>query len=315
MAQNTAATPHAALASVKKSARWKPRIIEKCFGGLAAERSIVAIPLLAESKLLTHHVSLLTTIYDRRERPRFQLALRHPERSGKQLLRILALVFQCDACLAPCKRCSGEPVEATCRFGVAQSLGPDIGEAVAFGIGASDTRIESEIDAQAIGRRQPRPLADKHGDQPRAKTLAYLIAQRDPSLQRDDCRGARPSLWGMLQQRTQQRRRMPLHRDGGESILDREGYWNRASGKRAFLGEFSTEIRSAQISRAVRRGAPYDAHLESKRTQFDSERLGVERCMNGIACASVSQTETQHFVGRQCTAGAAERDTRRGVGA
>src|SRR5260221_12536598 len=35
MARNTAAMPHAALPRVKKSARWKPRIIEKCRGGLS----------------------------------------------------------------------------------------------------------------------------------------------------------------------------------------------------------------------------------------------------------------------------------------
>src|SRR5438105_15810717 len=52
MARNTAPTPHAALPSVRKSARWKPRIMEKCFGrgslmagvgtGLGRFRSLVA---------------------------------------------------------------------------------------------------------------------------------------------------------------------------------------------------------------------------------------------------------------------------------
>src|SRR4051812_39015124 len=32
MARKTAPTPHAAFPSVRKSARWKPRIIEKCLG-------------------------------------------------------------------------------------------------------------------------------------------------------------------------------------------------------------------------------------------------------------------------------------------
>src|SRR5689334_9672768 len=52
MARNTAPTPHAALPSVRKSSRWKPRIIEKCLGrgslmapvgtGRGAFRSLVA---------------------------------------------------------------------------------------------------------------------------------------------------------------------------------------------------------------------------------------------------------------------------------
>src|SRR5690349_1452765 len=50
MARNTPPTPHAAFPSVRKSARWKPRIIEKCFGrgSLMARIGMRAGPLVPD---------------------------------------------------------------------------------------------------------------------------------------------------------------------------------------------------------------------------------------------------------------------------
>src|SRR5688500_2064150 len=71
IASNTAATPHAALARVTKSASWNPRIMEKCFWMLGAvdqdelaARS--ALPQLDERRILLRAVPL-PGLFHRRE--------------------------------------------------------------------------------------------------------------------------------------------------------------------------------------------------------------------------------------------------------
>ena len=43
--------------------------------------------------------------------------------------------------------------------------GPDVRDAVALGVGAPGRGVEGQVDAEAVGRREPRPLADQHRSQ------------------------------------------------------------------------------------------------------------------------------------------------------
>ena len=56
----------------------------------------------------------------------------------------------------------------------------DVGDAVAFGVGAARPRREGEIGAETVRRGKPRPLADQHQQHARVDERADLVTQRDP---------------------------------------------------------------------------------------------------------------------------------------
>jgi hypothetical protein len=79
-----------------------------------------------------------------------------------------------------------------------------IGNAVAFGIDASNARRVRQVKAETIGGAQPRPLSNHRYDLRCTQELADLIAQCDSRLFSDDHRADAPIVQQL--QRSKQRR-------------------------------------------------------------------------------------------------------------
>ena len=68
------------------------------------------------------------------------------------------------------------------RLRVAQAVRrADVGDAVALGVRPPRPRVPGQVGAEAVRRRQARPLADEHDDGARAQRRADLVAQRRPA--------------------------------------------------------------------------------------------------------------------------------------
>src|SRR5207244_2277117 len=76
-------------------------------------------------------------------------------------------------------------------IGIADPFGPDIGDAVAVGIGRLRTWLPGEIGAHAVGRAEARTLADQNNDAVGTKCGCAFIADTGASLVRDDDRRGR----------------------------------------------------------------------------------------------------------------------------
>jgi len=72
---------------------------------------------------------------------------------------------------------------------IAETLGANVGDAVAFRLGAARARLPGEIRSQAIGRTQAGTFANQDHYDSRAEDLADLVADCDASLsdERDWC--------------------------------------------------------------------------------------------------------------------------------
>jgi hypothetical protein len=76
---------------------------------------------------------------------------------------------------------------------VGEALGPDVGDAVAFGVGSAGTRMEGEISAEGIGRSQPRAFADEDQAEHGGQLCADLVRNGDAALENNVSRGERPA--------------------------------------------------------------------------------------------------------------------------
>jgi len=70
-------------------------------------------------------------------------------------------------------------------IGIADAFRPDVGDAVALGIGRVRARLPGEIGAHAVGCAEPRTLADQNNDAVSAKCCGNGIADGDAAMARN----------------------------------------------------------------------------------------------------------------------------------
>ena len=91
-----------------------------------------------------------------------------------------AFVFELHSAHASSECFHNKPNEfGRCRFKIKPTRA-NVRNAVPLRIRESGTRCVGKIGAEAIGRGQTRPLANKHENQPRAEPLCDLVAERYP---------------------------------------------------------------------------------------------------------------------------------------
>ena len=97
----------------------------------------------------------------------------------------VAVILERHAADAPHHRLIDQPANAPRRLGQHHPLGPDVGDAIAVRIRASHRRTHRDIGAEAIRRRQPRPLPDQDNNEPRTEQRPHLVSERHPAARRD----------------------------------------------------------------------------------------------------------------------------------
>ncbi|BBZ73204.1 hypothetical protein MPRS_42970 [Mycobacterium paraseoulense] len=111
-----------------------------------------------------------------------------------------------------------------------------------------------QVDAQAVGDRQPRAFTDEHENRCDAEGLADVVAQRDAGLGRDDRRGYPVAAVEFCDQRADHARGVlghgPRREPVGKDKTDvRLGFWQVRQ-----VGRAAAEVGPAQI--LVARGRP-----------------------------------------------------------
>ena len=69
--------------------------------------------------------------------------------------------------------------DAVGGFGVAQSLGADVGDAVALGVSAAGAGLPGEVDAERVWRAEAGTLADEERGELRVEELADVVGEGD----------------------------------------------------------------------------------------------------------------------------------------
>jgi len=82
-------------------------------------------------------------------------------------------------------RLPAQPRQLVRGLGVAETLGPDVRDAIALRVRAPHPRLPGEINPQAVGGTQARALADQHRDHLGVQPLADLITKRHARLRCD----------------------------------------------------------------------------------------------------------------------------------
>jgi hypothetical protein len=80
------------------------------------------------------------------------------------------------------------------RFRIAESFGPDVGNAVAVRVGRRGVWPKCQVRAHAVGGREPRTLADQDRRAFGAERRRNGVADRDPPVADDDQRRDPPVL-------------------------------------------------------------------------------------------------------------------------
>ena len=83
----------------------------------------------------------------------------------------MTVVFQIDAANATLKRLCDQPHQRLNRALVIQSIGPNVGDAVAIGVGLAEPRPVDKVSAQAVGRTQAGAFAYERYRNARADDL------------------------------------------------------------------------------------------------------------------------------------------------
>src|SRR5580765_710095 len=92
--------------------------------------------------------------------------------------REAAFVFEMDAADFPSSGFAEQVENLRRSFGRWQAIRADVGNTVALRVGVTRFGIVHEIGAQAVGRDQAGPLADKGQREGRANDAADLVLQR-----------------------------------------------------------------------------------------------------------------------------------------
>ena len=203
------------------------------------------------------------------------------------------------------------------RF-VREAGGADIGDAVALGIRTADAGREGEIQAEAVGRRQAGPLADRHHHGAGLQSGADPVAEGDPGLACHHHRGDAPA--GPREMRLERRQ------EGGrpfvdgprrQTVGDHQGEVHGLAGRGGergprLLGEGAAEIGPAQIGGPVRGGGRNAQGLEAQGRDAGGDGRLVQGGVHGVAGLRMGETEAQHLAGGEPGPGPAEPDPRRG---
>ena len=202
-----------------------------------------------------------------------------------------------------------------------QTLGAHVGDAVARRVGEPDTRRPADVEAQAVGRAEARPLADQHDDAGRAQRRTDLVTDRHPALVHQHDGRQRP-VRQVRPQRDDQRHGVAVHGQGGEPVGDdqrevegRGGAALLAPGGQPLprgVVEPPSEVGPLQVDVAVGGGAGERQRLVTRCAQRRGHRVGVEGQVHGVAGARVSEAELELGGGGHGDAGAAQRDARGG---
>lgn len=178
-----------------------------------------------------------------------------------------------------------------------KSLRANVGDAVAFRIGAADARRPGQICAEAVGRAQARPFADQDQGERSADAFADFVRDRDARLGDHAQRRETPA-FEQRQQCVDYGSRVAIDSDCGEPIGDDDHGVEIAA--RDFQGgigaEAAAEIGAAKIFGAIARGA------------VEGRGPVAEGFVNRVAGAGVGELKREKLAGREAVAGAAECD-------
>ena len=106
---------------------------------------------------------------------------------------------------------------------VRQARGADVGDAVPFGVGGRRRRPPGEIGAHAVGRAEPRALADQHHRDVGGERGRHRVADRDPAVAHHRERRHAPALVPQPREDLgEERLRMRGDRARGQAVGDHE---------------------------------------------------------------------------------------------
>jgi hypothetical protein len=105
-------------------------------------------------------------------------------------------VFEGGAGELEAARFVGEGCDAVGGWGVVEALGADVGDAVAFGVGASGSGRPGEVGSEGVGGAEAGALADEEEGEVGVEGLADGVGDGDAGLLGDDDRGEAPAWRG-----------------------------------------------------------------------------------------------------------------------
>ena len=225
-----------------------------------------------------------------RDKPRIEVGERLHARGQRG-----SIVLQGHAGQPPPPRFAHQPREPVRRRLDSEAGGMDVGEAVALRIAPAEPRLPREVDPEAVGDAQARPLADHHRAEPRAEAGRDLVAERHAGLDRDHDRRHAPAD-EPRQTGGEQRRGMALHGRRRKPVGDDEDEVVIARGKRgqASRVEPPPEVGPPQVGLAIGRAAADDYRLAG---QGGGESDDIERRVHRVAGAPVRQLKGEDVAG------------------
>jgi len=202
-----------------------------------------------------------------------------------------------------------------------ETLGADVGDAVAVGIRAAGARVVDEVGSQRIGRAEAGAFAEEDDGDAGTEELADLVLQGDAG-EGDDGEGgdAQPDFRESGEKRAKGRRDLAVGGEGAQAVGEDQGdvvvswlvlFECLAGG----IVEAAAEVGAEEVGRAVGGGGAEvkDGVIEQGEVGFESG--GVEGLVDGVAGEGVGELEVEQGAGGEGAAGAAEGDARGGEGA
>jgi len=242
--------------------------------------------------------------------------------SGRIFDGELSVIFEGDARDAAAERLADEVVEGFGSLRDRKACGPNVGEAVAVGVGRSGAGILDEVGTEAVWGAETGTFPQEDEGQFCLEEGADFVLDGDTGEGEEGDGAEFPA--GIDESRDeigQERGDLFVAGTGGEAVGNHEGDVGRLvigdpvleefSG---IFGKFSTEVGTLEVFLAGVCGSGELQGFEAERIEVFSESVGVEGGVDGVSRAGVGEGEVEEFPSGEAAPRTADGDTGGSVG-